>query len=80
MAIARFRLTSLVSRALSLLWSAAHQRYARVGEQGNPFLGELEYPGGEEFVPFVDGEAPWRQAGAEMPEELARLEEERGEG
>jgi hypothetical protein len=30
----------------------------------------------EEFVPFVPGEASWRDAGADMPEALVRLEDE----
>jgi hypothetical protein len=37
----------------------------------------------EEYVPFVAGEAHWHHAGAEMPAELARIEDEnarRGRG
>jgi len=40
-----------------------------------PYCGELIPPVAiEEYVPFTPGEAHWRQAGAEMPPELARIE------
>jgi hypothetical protein len=51
--------------------------FVRVGERCNPFRGELVPPVAvEEYVPFVAGEAPWRMAGAEVPAELARIEDE----
>lgn len=53
------------------------ESYIRAGD-GPVFLGELEPPSMlEEFVPFVDGEAPWRLAGADKPTALVALEEER---
>jgi len=52
------------------------ESFVRVGEQENPFLGELEPPTAlEEYVPFADGEAPWMLAGADKPAALVEFEE-----
>jgi hypothetical protein len=47
----------------------------------DPYRGELLPPTTiEEFVPFEPGESHWTLAGAEVPPELARFLDEKGEG
>jgi hypothetical protein len=62
----------------------AGESFFAVSELDDPYRGELLAPVAmEEFVPFAPGEAHWHKAGAEMPAELARIEEEnerRGRG
>jgi hypothetical protein len=54
-----------------------NESFVRVGERMYPYRGELEPPCTiEDFVPFVEGEAHWMQAGAEKPAELVEFEEE----
>jgi hypothetical protein len=55
------------------------EKFVRVGQRGPHYLGALEPAVTiEEFVPFVEGEAPWQLAGAEMPPERAALEPPQG--
>ena len=52
------------------------ESFVRVGEGAMTYLGELEPPSSlTEFVPFVEGEAPWMQAGADKPAALLEFEE-----
>jgi hypothetical protein len=55
------------------------QAFVRLGPNAMPYRATLEPGHGiEEFVPFVEGEAHWSQAGAEKPAELVRIEEALG--
>lgn len=52
------------------------ESFVRVSEQGDPYRGELLPPVAmQEYVPFAAGEAHWHKAGAEMPAELALIED-----
>jgi hypothetical protein len=55
------------------------QCFVAVGEKGDPYRGELIPPVElEEFVPFTEGEVPWRLVGGETP--AAPRDERDGEG
>jgi hypothetical protein len=52
------------------------EAFVRTGHGGPHYIGALEPPVAvDEFVPFVEGEAPWELAGAEMSPERAALED-----
>ena len=55
--------------------------FVRVPPGALEWRGELEPPVGiEEWVPFVEGEAPWEQAGAEVPDWAGVEEVAEGKG
>ena len=56
---------------LAVDWAAGDpgEPFVRLGDRGNPYLGEL-VPAveTEEFVPFTEDEAPWQLAGLALPD------------
>lgn len=49
--------------------------FIRVAPGSVEYLGELEGGAGEEFVPFTEGEPPWEQIGAPVPEWFQQWQE-----
>ena len=63
-------------------WAEADpaEPYVALPHNGTEYRGALEPPAAlEDWVPFTEGEAPWRLAGAEVPEWPADGEPEEGE-
>lgn len=53
------------------------ESFVRIGDAGNPYLGELlPALSVEEYVPFVEGEGPWAMTGADKSEALIAWQEE----